>query len=198
LSCLVLGVGHMNKAPLAGERPTLGQLAGSFALAAMAATAITVWRPDEARPTRLRVACARAPETPFAPFDIDFTDLPGDALGVTIADGAAATRDAAAEQREHRAVAADKILAHLKLRGAMPQAPRTIADEIGTKPAIVAPLLGALERAGFVHCAPNPRGQHGLWTRIDGAPDHVVVDDAGAIRAAAGVVGVGGFVRARS
>jgi hypothetical protein len=95
LNTLVICVAHANKAPLAGERPTLQQVAGSFALAAMAQTGIVCWHPNhDAQPNLVSVACMRGPRGGFKGFDIDFQDVDNDGLALRMIN---------ATQREARA-----------------------------------------------------------------------------------------------
>lgn len=71
----VLAVAHARK-PISTakhERPALGDIAGSYALGAMAATGISVWRPKPDDDALVRVGCMRAPEEPFASFGVRWT-----------------------------------------------------------------------------------------------------------------------------
>lgn len=53
----------------------LEQVAGSGALSAAMQTAILLLRPDEDKPNVIGVRCGRAPEEPFAPFDLVWSDV---------------------------------------------------------------------------------------------------------------------------
>ena len=53
----------------------LEQVAGSGALSAAMQTAILLVRPDEDKPNVIGVRCGRAPEEPFAPFDLVWNDV---------------------------------------------------------------------------------------------------------------------------
>lgn len=119
LGVLVLCVAHAKKMPEAGVRPTLTDVAGSFALGAMAATGITLWRPNATKgspdPAHLNVACMRAPESPFAPFSVQFDDAPScDGLMLSVLDE---ETEAANEEQQARAVLAqiaNKCLAFMR------------------------------------------------------------------------------------
>lgn len=82
LGVLVIAVAHARKID-PGEEPQLVDVAYSGAVAALAQTAIVTSRPDPADEYRIRAACARAPETRFAPFEIRFHDEPDGGLSVT-------------------------------------------------------------------------------------------------------------------
>ena len=88
LDVCVLAVAHRRKSQ-GSDAPKLGDIAGTGALGALAQTAIVVHYPDETNRNVIRVGCARAPETGFASFDVEFSDAENDALSVTIRDEAA-------------------------------------------------------------------------------------------------------------
>jgi hypothetical protein len=98
LGILVIAVAHARKLPEAGLKPTLSDVAGSFALAALAATGIVIWHPDAKDDNRVRVACLRAPEQGFEPFDMTFTGTATEPLVLAVTTG-----DEAA-QAEYRAM----------------------------------------------------------------------------------------------
>lgn len=81
----VLPITHARKpsATTKHEAPDLSDISGSGALGALAQTGISVWKPDPATPSRIAVACLRAPETPFAPFEVEFRDTPNGGLTLT-------------------------------------------------------------------------------------------------------------------
>lgn len=72
LGICVIIVAHARKPGLGqrGEKPLLGDIAGSAALGGYAATGISVWRPDDDDPALLRIGCMRAPDEWFPSFDI--------------------------------------------------------------------------------------------------------------------------------
>ena len=202
LDVLVVAVAHARKpaSTAHGERPALADVAGSGALGAMAATAISVWRPDDEAPARVRVGCMRAPETPFATFDVEFTDTPGDGLGVAVAVAAAAPA-LGDERRAALETTAARVLAFMRAHSAIPKAATAIADGIGEGGgqgrARVGGILAALERAGFVmrHPSSNARGAGDLQI-LPGAPEAVAFDASGECQAAArGGASVGGFAQ---
>lgn len=82
LGVLVIAVAHARKID-AGEEPQLVDVAYSGAVAALAQTAIATSRPDPADEYRIRVTCARAPETRFLPIEVRFGDDPDGGLSVT-------------------------------------------------------------------------------------------------------------------
>jgi hypothetical protein len=170
LGVLVLAVAHTNKAPLLGERPTLGQVAGSFALGAMAQTGITIWRPaptkDEPDPTRLQVACMRAPQTSFEGFDIEFADTDGGAgLALSLATKAEVRRDERAERLETLAHRAARVLSYLRDVG-VPQTITAIGDASGVHDRDLKVVLPALREAGVLRFEASVRGK-GLYDLVD-------------------------------
>jgi hypothetical protein len=84
LGVLAICVGHANKASAKGGEPSLSDLAYSQAFGALAQTALVVHYPDAGDKSRIRIGCARAPETGFAPFDVRFEDTDNDGLAVTV------------------------------------------------------------------------------------------------------------------
>lgn len=85
LGICVLVVAHSNKASDArGGDPRLGDIAYSGAFAAMMQTAIVVSYPERDDKNLIRVACARAPEGAFAPFQVRWNDAPNDSLEVAV------------------------------------------------------------------------------------------------------------------
>lgn len=72
LDLCVIVVAHARKVARKerGEQPALGDVAGSYALAGMAQTAIGLWRPDPDDALHVSVGCLRAPEEPFKRFEL--------------------------------------------------------------------------------------------------------------------------------
>lgn len=107
LNIVVIIVAHARKPTQkdGSERPpTLGDVAGSYALGGMAATAIAVWNPSDEDPTLARIGCMRAPDEPFTKFDLRWTRAgTGEAPVWT----AAVEGDATKAAREERAAADD-------------------------------------------------------------------------------------------
>jgi hypothetical protein len=67
---------HSRKKQAANKGSSLlEQVAGSGALSAAMQTAILLLRPDEDKPNVIGVRCGRAPEEPFAPFDLIWDDV---------------------------------------------------------------------------------------------------------------------------
>ena len=87
LGVMVVCVTHANKASASAERPRLADVMGTGALGALAQTAIVVSRDDDRE--RVRVGCARAPETRFATFELAFVDGDDGSLGLVAHDAPA-------------------------------------------------------------------------------------------------------------
>jgi hypothetical protein len=77
LGVLVIAVAHARKGDPKRGAPTLEDIAGSGALAALAQTALGVWYPDQSDKNVARIACLRAPEGAFDECEIKWS---GDAL----------------------------------------------------------------------------------------------------------------------
>jgi hypothetical protein len=90
LGVLVIAVAHANKAT-GDEEPRLSDIAYSGAVGAMAQTALVVHYPDPADTNTVRIACARAPETRFAPFSVRFADESDGSLSVTAVEASEST-----------------------------------------------------------------------------------------------------------
>lgn len=174
LGIVVIVVAHARKLPQGG-RPTLGDVAGSYALAGMAATAIAAYRPDEDDPTLVTVSCLRAPEESFSAFDLRWNkggtdEAPvwtAEIAGAATADarGAREARDTAAERDARWTMIAGRVLALLKLRDTEgPQAETAISKAIDAHHRDVGAVLGALERAGFVHRTQRRGRSNGDYT----------------------------------
>lgn len=115
---LVIAVAHARKpaAGAKGERPTLGDIAGSGALGAMAFTGISCWKPDDEDPYRVRVGCMRAPEKGFEMFDIVFRDVEGDGLALEFQGAEAIKAIDAAKDADEQTQRAQRVLAWLRAR----------------------------------------------------------------------------------
>jgi hypothetical protein len=77
LGVLVIAVAHARKGDPKRGAPTLEDIAGSGALAALAQTALGVWYPDQGDKNVARISCLRAPEGAFDECEIKWS---GDAL----------------------------------------------------------------------------------------------------------------------
>jgi hypothetical protein len=77
LGVLVIAVAHARKGDPKRGAPTLEDIAGSGALAALAQTALGVWYPDQSDKNVARIACLRAPEGAFDECEVKWS---GDAL----------------------------------------------------------------------------------------------------------------------
>jgi hypothetical protein len=99
LNLCVLIVAHARK-PMVNkrnERPALGDVAGSYALGGMAATGISVFRPNEDDPGLIRVACMRAPDEPFATFGVRWVRSPDGSCWTATTEGLAKPGERAGE-----------------------------------------------------------------------------------------------------
>lgn len=185
LGVLVLAVAHANKKPEPGERPTLGHVAGSFALASLAATGIASWHPDyQKAPNRVELGCMRAPEMPFESLAVEFSDVAGDGLAVT----AITSRDIrAAEARaavDERVALANKILTwfrrysqiHQQSREALLKAGLGVNNTDGRE--MLSAVLAELADAGFLTLDATHR-THTYKITSPQATTTVVLDAAG-------------------
>jgi KaiC/GvpD/RAD55 family RecA-like ATPase len=141
----VIAVAHANKASARDGEPRLSDIAYSGAFGALAQTAIVLHYPDDTDRHTIRVSCARAPETGFAPFDVRFVDVAEtDALTVAVVVRPVTPATAAAPSvAKHRATVeaaarhADRVEALLRdadtLGAGMP--PRKICDALGLRKA---------------------------------------------------------------
>jgi hypothetical protein len=197
LGVLVILLAHANKSIESGERPTLGAIAGSFALAAMAQTGIAVWHPDAENDNIVRVACMRGPFGGFPGFDVEFRGSKADPLHVKIVDTEAiAAKDASVAKNEPRSRIANALLDYLRQSAGFPKTAKPMFESLGLPrhtdrdPAFV---LNALVDAGYVLRTTHKRNDE--YTILQ-APD-VVEFDGDTVRAAgpAGAASVGGFRR---
>jgi hypothetical protein len=191
----VLSVAHANKVPAQGERPTLGHVAGSFALAAFAQTGVCVWHPDlEKAPNRLRLGCMRAPETPFETFDVMFRDVAAcDGLALEQVDKADDDRQAADVARATVAAHCNRVLYFLREQGVRSFSKTKIREAAKLNDTNANEALYLLSAAGFVH---RTADKGGLVYALNhsAAPAHVCLNEAGACVAADGVAG---FVKSK-
>lgn len=155
---VVIIVAHARKVPQGkrGERPALGEVAGSYALAGMAATAIVLWRPDEDDPTLVRVGCARAPEEAFASFDVRWSrsgtkEAPiwtGRVEGLATADARKAdAAEAAGRERDRRLTGVARAAVASLTRHHIPQTINALAKDTGLHHRDLGAALAALENA---------------------------------------------------
>jgi hypothetical protein len=161
MNILVLAVAHARKLPLGVDRPTLNDVAGSFALAAMAASAINVYRPDDTKPETVRVGCMRAPETGFSSFDVTFTNIAGDGLAVSIVDGL--TKDEADRllRVESYTDAASRVLWFMR-EANRPVTQNEIKAGAGLGQPRVSGAVASLHAAGIVRLLPGSAKQYVL------------------------------------
>jgi hypothetical protein len=131
---VVLPITHARK-PTGKERheaPDLSDISGSGALGALAQTGISVWKPDPTNPLRVSVACLRAPEAQFAPFDVEFRDLPNGGLALV-----RITAEERAQQEAQEAIvstigieAVTNALLDFLHRYAVPHTMQTLCDAV--------------------------------------------------------------------
>lgn len=196
---VVIVIAHARKVPQGkrGERPALGDVAGSFALAGMAATAIVLWRPSEDDTLLVRVGCARAPDEAFQSFDVRWTRGGTEAEPVwTAAVAGLATRDAREQSKALGAQAitdlrltesAKKIIASMYAHNT-PQSANAIGKDTGEHQRDVGRVLSALERAKLATRHVEPRcSTWNLVTDDAGKPPSVTIV-GGEVVAAPGVV----------
>jgi hypothetical protein len=187
LDTCVVSVAHANKDPKEGEKPTLQQVSGSGALAAMAQTGIVCWHPDGNDDKIVSVACMRAPETRFEPFDVAFRDVEGDGLATDLITKSEARRDEADEERRADAALAGRILSRLVDE---PRKARAAIEKIVNKTSSsgrqeVARVLEGLVTAGFVVRESSHKANcEGEYVIAGDAPTAVVFEADGSCRAA--------------
>jgi hypothetical protein len=196
LDALVICVGHANKAAASrGGTPLLGDLAGSFAIGGMAATAIVVHYPQPEDRNLVYVGCARAPEEGFASFGVRFGGASDAPLTLTVEalpdTGRGATRACNAQRvsdtRRNVTLAGTRIWRHMVTESVVASFDRRAlmeaAGACGRDPTREA--LVRLREAGLVE---SLAGQTGLTEAGRGADEGTVA------RALAGG-GVEGFER---
>lgn len=147
-----------------GEAPMLGDVAGSFALAGLAQTAIAVWRPEEDEPLRARLSCMRAPDEPFAALDVEWIRSPD---GLTWRAVSAGTRrDNASADRDSRiAFAAKQVLGFLAACDGIPRSLSAIRAHVrapggnpGAKDTVRDAVL-AMRECGWLYMQAQTRGE---------------------------------------
>lgn len=92
LNRLSIVVAHANKAAAESTTPRIKDLAYSGALGSLVGTGIAVAKPEPADSYLVRITCARAPETEFAPMQVRFSDVDGGGLAVEVVDDAGPTQ----------------------------------------------------------------------------------------------------------
>jgi hypothetical protein len=166
LGVTVIAVAHAAKAHARDGVPHLSDIAGSGALGALAQTAIMVHYPAEADPFRVSITCARAPETPFAPFEIRFADVEHDGLAVTLAEPTAAAIEggptASIEKMRERLAATtahadriEQVLAEVDTLGAG-LGPKKIKDAVGLTSKQYAAAVAECSKRGTITLAALP------------------------------------------
>lgn len=167
LGRVMIVVAHAKKMPEDRQRPTLSDIAGSGALGAMAATALSLWKPSpDTNDNLVRIACARAPETAFGAFAIEFADQLDGGLAVRhLADGAADENPAVARAAELGLKAA-RVVSFLRACGPRPQSTNAIHDNVGLRTELIGEIVSALREAGIVQYEPSS-GTKGMYTLID-------------------------------
>lgn len=116
-SVLTIAVAHGNKAGAESATPRIKDLAYSGAFASLIETGIAVSKPESDDGTLIRVCCARAPETGFAPFHARFADVEGDGLAVTVDANASTGRERGANLNSGNVARADDKAARTLLAG---------------------------------------------------------------------------------
>lgn len=166
LGIVVIVVAHARKPTKGsrGERPSLGDIAGSFALGGMAATGIAVWKPDEDDPLLTRIGCMRAPEDPFATIEVRWRKSGDDEAPAWAPklEGEVKNIDADAEERASDETIARHLRAvvkHLRQNIAVPQSANAIANATGVHNRYVGTVCAALARAGWAHHEADASGR---------------------------------------
>lgn len=168
LGVVVIIVAHARKPAggSRGERPALGDIAGSYALGGYAQTAIAVWNPDDEDRLRSRVACMRGPEEPFATLDVVWTKSGTDEEPVWVAEASALSeaREDAARVGSDRARRDARRLVGLMHSdgGAHPYTASALGQRAGLATPVVAQLLSACP--DVVAYAPTTTGGPGTYT----------------------------------
>lgn len=200
LGIVVIVVAHARKIP-AGGRPTLGDVAGSYALAGMAATAIAVWRPNEDDAHTITLACLRAPEEAFQSFDLRWEKGGTDAEPAWVGKVAgAATHEAREGRAETDARAkldadlswrANAVIGFMWAHRATPRTANAIKegtqrDGATVHDRLVPAVMSALREAGMVCEYPGKNGAKGTWVlTVEGAErPYVAIRDGAAVRVA--------------
>jgi hypothetical protein len=159
-----------------GERPSLGDVAGSYALGSMAATAIAVWKPDDERPELARVGCMRAPDEPFHTIDVTWTkdtNAPADApvwrASMAGAVGKQARKEASEASADERlTTVAGLVIDHMWASRSYPMSVNAVCVATGKHKRDVGKILSALARADMASHRPDPRGKDGGTYQLRG------------------------------
>jgi hypothetical protein len=157
LGITVIAVAHSNKANARGGQPHLSDISGSGALGALSQTAIFVHYPDEADKFRIQISCGRAPETPFATFDVECKGGKDEDFAIVLAKPIEGeTRPEGIEKLRERMArtskAADRIEDLLLNADTMGTGmrPRKIRDALGISGQIWADAIAECQRRGRV------------------------------------------------
>lgn len=194
LGIVVIVIAHARKPPAGkrGERPALGDVAGSYALGGMAATAIAVWNPDDDDRLLTRLGCMRAPEEPFKTFDIRWSksgteaapvwrcEIDGLATREARDDAKAVTVEQARDQKLTRVAA--HVIACMAQNISFPRTVTAVARDTGLHHRDVGAVMSALARAGMAHAQAS----------IKGGSAFVLADGVDGITIEAGEVSKGG------
>jgi hypothetical protein len=167
----VVAVAHARKpaSGTKGETPTLADISGSGALGAMASTAVSCWKPDDADPYRVRVGCMRAPERGFETFEITFRDTADDGLALDFAGAQQVeARDAAEKIAKNAGETTQNTRRVLEIVRAKRE---LLANDIGAsdvegKPITGATLTAILGRLEAVKLVERYRGTRGMIVRL--------------------------------
>jgi putative DNA primase/helicase len=159
LGIVVIVVAHARKPDNGNQerRPALADIAGSFALAGLASTAISVWRPDKENTPTLRIGCMRAPDNAFGTFDIRWVRESDTVWRARVAGDA--TVAARAQQAEQAALtkkdqvlsdAGTKLLRYLESNRGFPFAARDLGGRTSVHHDLYDVALPALAEAGII------------------------------------------------
>jgi hypothetical protein len=186
LKIVAIAIAHARKrgADRRGDRPSLGDIAGSYALGGMAATAIAVWNPDDEDRMLCRIGCMRAPDEPFATIDVRWTkggaeDTPlwiPKLLGTSTRESREARADADLRKANDITLSKHtlKIMRHMALNPATPQSVNAISKSTGIHHRYVGLVLGAMARAGYAYHDADGSGRGAGYYTLDA--EHVVSD----------------------
>jgi hypothetical protein len=170
LGIVVIVIAHARKpaAGKRGDRPALGDVAGSYALGGMAATAIAVWNPDDDDRQLARIGCMRAPDEAFKTFDIRWHKSGSEeapvwrgtleGLATKEARTDAKTQTDAEARDEKLTRVADHIVASMRKNAGTPRTVTALARDTGLHHRDVGAVMAALERADLVSSQPERRG----------------------------------------
>jgi hypothetical protein len=170
LGIVVIVIAHARKPAQGkrGERPALGDVAGSYALGGMAATAIAVWNPDDDDRQLARIGCMRAPDEAFKTFDVRWEkrgteerpiwtgEIEGLATKGARDEAKAVTAEQARDEKLTRV--ANVVIAHLKRTFGFAQTINGIAKDTGLHHRDVGAAIEAMARADMVAVQPGAKG----------------------------------------